>query len=101
MTQVLANHGVVFESNNPITHLMTDVKSGDIQKEILNEKILSAIVEIKTNIDEVSKILEIVHNVNETIDTVTAVGVSTRCDEKGDDNVLAPMLEDLGFASTA
>ena len=100
MTQVLANHGVVFESNNPITHLMTDAKSGDIQKEILNEKILSAIVEIKTTIDEVSKILEIVHNVNDTIDTVTAVGVSTRCDEKGDDNVLAPMLEDLGYSFT-
>ena len=57
-------------------------------------------MEIKTTIDEVAEILDIVRNVNEKIDTVTAVGVSTRCDEKGEDNVLATALNELGYSYT-
>jgi len=98
MTRTLANHdGVIFEKNNPITHLMTDVKTGDLRTDILEEKILSAIVEIKTDIDKVQEILAIVHKVNDKIDTVTAVGISTRCDEGGEEQILAPILDDLGY----
>ena len=97
MTRALANYGVTFEPNNPITHLMTSVESGDIRTDILDEKILSAIVEIKTKIEEVEDVLEIVHNINQEIDTVTAIGISTRCDENGEDTLLAPLLEELGY----
>jgi hypothetical protein len=31
------------------------------------------------------------------IDTVVALGVGARCDEKGEDNVVAPILEKLGY----
>lgn len=97
MTRTLATEpGVTFEKNNPITHLMTDTRTGDLRPEILNEKILSAIVEIKTSIQEVERVLSIVERVGETIDTVTAVGISTRCVD-GEDNVLAPLLDDLGY----
>jgi hypothetical protein len=98
MTRTLATNGVSFEKKNPITHLMTDVATGDLREDILNEKILSAIVEIKTSIDEVEKVLNIVQEVNHQIDTVIAIGISTRCDEKGEDNILAPLLNDLGYA---
>jgi len=97
MTQTLAKRNITFEANNPITHLMTDVKTGDLREDILGEKILSAIVEIKTKLDRVEDVLRIVEEVNHRIDTVTAVGISTRCDEEGEDNLLAPLLEDLGF----
>jgi hypothetical protein len=97
MTATLARHGVTFEKNNPITHLMTDVKTGELRSDILQEKILSAIVEIKTDIEKVPEILELVHKVNDHIDTVTAVGISTRCDEEGEENILAPVLDDLGY----
>ncbi len=97
MTRALAKKGVTFEKNNPVTHLMTDKKTGDLREDILNEKILSAIVEIKTTIDEVDDVLHLVHNVNDRIDTVTAVGISTRCEADGEDNILAPRLEDLGY----
>jgi hypothetical protein len=75
---------------------MSDTKSGDIRTDILDEKILSAIVEIKTDIDRVENILRTVEEVNREIDTVIAVGISTRCDGEGEDRVLAPLLEDLG-----
>lgn len=97
MTKTLAASGVTFESNNPITHLMTDVTTGAIRPDILQEKILSAIVEIKTNMDEVEKVLRIVEEVNKRIDTVTAVGISTRCDSDGEDKILAPRLEEMGI----
>jgi ferredoxin len=96
MTHTLAKEGVTFESNNPITHLMTDKTRGDLRGDILNEKILSAIVEIKTTIAQVERVLEIVEKVTERIDTVTAVGISTRCDD-GEDNSLSPLLDKLGY----
>lgn len=96
MTRTLAKAGVTFENNNPITHLMINTQTGDLRTDILNEKILSAIVEIKTNIDKVERILDIVEDVNERIDTVIAVGISTRC-EDGEDRTLAPLLDSLGY----
>ena len=97
MTHALAKQGFTFEKKNPITHLMTDVKTGDLRADILNEKILSAIVEIKTHIEEVEAVLKTVHEVNRRIDTVTAIGISTRCSEDGEDKILAPLLEKLGY----
>ncbi len=97
MTRTLAREpGVSFEKNNPVTHLMTDTGTGDLRQEILNEKILSAIVEIKTSVHEVERVLSIVERVGETIDTVTAVGISTRCVD-GEDYILGPLLDDLGY----
>lgn len=96
MTRKLADKGVTFEKNNPITHLMTNTDTGELRADILNEKILSAIVEIKTTINEVEDVLETVYAINQQIDTVIAIGISTRCDEDGEDNILAPLLEDIG-----
>jgi len=98
MTMALARLGVKFEAKNPITHLMTDQSAGTLKQDLLNEKILSAIVEIKTTIDMVQPVLDTVHDVAKRIDTVIAIGVSTRCDEQGEDRTLAPLLLDLGYS---
>jgi len=98
VTRALGKLGVSFEAKNPITHLMTDKTTGDLREDIVDEKILSAIVEIKTTIDQVDPVLDAVRRVNKEIDTVTAVGISTRCDENGEDKLLAPKLDDLGYS---
>ena len=98
MTMALAEQGVVFEAKNPITHLMTDTDKGTLQEDLKNEKILSAIVETKTTIDDVPKVLDTVFDVAKRIDTVVAVGVSARCNDDGKDDVLAPLLVELGYA---
>ncbi len=98
MTRELAGLGVAFEAKNPISHLMTDKSTGDLRTDILNEKILSGIVEIKTTAHEVPAVLDAVQRVSKRIDTVMAVGISTRCDERGEDGVLAPLLEELGYS---
>jgi hypothetical protein len=55
-------------------------------------------VEIKTPLSLVEQVLDTVQAVSKQIDTVVAVGVSTRCDEKGEDAMLAPLLRELGYS---
>src|SRR5512140_969418 len=57
MTTALAAIPVTFEAMNPVTTLMTDVATGTLRPDILAEKILSAIVEIKVPIDRVPVVL--------------------------------------------
>lgn len=97
MTVALAKLGITFEPKNPITHLMTDVSTGRLRADLLDEKILSAIVELKTSQDELPRVLHTVNEVSRRIHTVVAVGVSTRCDADGNDVVLAPSLLGLDY----
>ena len=97
MCTALAEHGVSFEKKNPITSLMSDVSKGQLREDVLNEKVLSAIVEIKTTIDRTEEIVRLVHDVEKKLDTVVALGVGTRCDTDGEDRVVGPILERLGY----
>jgi hypothetical protein len=97
MTRTLAAAGVSFEKKNPVTSLMSDISTGAIREDILNEKILSAIVEIKVTVDRTEEIIRLVREVEREIDTVVALGVGTRCDEHGEEHVIAPILERLGY----
>ena len=54
-------------------------------------------MEINSSISNVEQVLKTVIDVNELIDTVTAVGISTRCDNEGEDSILAPLLEEIGL----
>jgi hypothetical protein len=97
MTQALAKAKVPFEKKNPLTLLMSDTATGTLREDILDEKILSAIVEIKVEISRTEEIVQLVHEVEKKIDTVVALGVGTRCDENGEENIVAPILERLGY----
>jgi ferredoxin len=97
MCTALAEHGVSFEKKNPITSLMSDVSKGQLREDVLGEKVLSAIVEIKTTIDRTEEIVRLVHDVEKGLDTVVALGVGTRCDADGEDRVVGPILERLGY----
>jgi ferredoxin len=97
MTSALAKAGVAFEKKNPITSLMTDVATGTLREDILDEKILSAIVEIKVPVERTEEVILLVRAVEKEVDTVIALGVGTRCDESGEENVVAPILERLGY----
>lgn len=97
MTQALAKAKVPFEKKNPLTLLMSDTATGTLREDILDEKILSAIVEIKVDISRTEEIVQLVHEVEREIDTVVALGVGTRCDENGEEKIVAPILERLGY----
>jgi ferredoxin len=97
MTKALAGLGLEFEKNNPVTSLMRDTRRGLIRDDILDEKVLSAIVEVKAGLDLVPAILKTVKVVSARLETVVAVGVSTRCDDGGEDAQLRTTLEREGY----
>jgi ferredoxin len=97
MCWALAEAGVAFEKKNPITSLMSDVATGTLREDIMKEKVLSAIVEIKVPVARTEEIIRLVWTVEKQIDTIVAIGVGTRCDERGEDNVVGPILEKLGY----
>ena len=97
MTRALTAVGVSFEKNNPVTTLMSDPDTGSIREDILNEKVLSAIVEVKVEAGRTQEIIELVHAVQKQMNTVVAIGVGARCDEDGGETDIAGRLEHLGY----
>jgi ferredoxin len=97
MTVALAKANVPFEKKNPLTLLMSDVATGTLKADVLDEKVLSAIVEIKVPVDRTEEIIRLVHEVEKDIDSVVALGVGTRCAENGEETVVAPILERMGY----
>lgn len=97
MCRALASAGVGFEQKNPVTSLMSDVAAGTIRHDILGEKVLSAIVEIKVPVSRAEEIIRLVWDVEKRLDTVVSIGAGVRCDEHGADSVVAPILERLGY----
>jgi ferredoxin len=97
MCWALADANVSFEKKNPVTSLMSDVKTGTLREDILNEKVMSAIVEIKVPVERAEEVIRLVWDVEKRIDTVVALGVGTRCGPAGEDDVVAPILERLGY----
>lgn len=94
---MLAEAGVHFEKKNPITSLMTDVQTGTLREDILGEKVMSAIVEIKVPVERTEEVIRLVWAIEKKVSTVVTLGVGTRCDETGDEKVVAPILERLGY----
>jgi len=97
MTQALAKAGIGFEAKNPITSLLSDPVAGTIREDVLNEKILSAIVEVKVPIARMDEIIRMVREVEKQVDTVIAIGVGARCDDEGQDEEVFSALERLGY----
>jgi hypothetical protein len=96
--QALAEASIAFERKNPITSLMSDVSTGTLRADILNEKVLSAIVEINVPVERTEEVIRLVRDLEKQIDTVVALGVGTRCDPDGEERVVAPILERLGYS---
>jgi hypothetical protein len=58
---------------------------------------MSAIVEIKVPVARTEEIIHVVWEVEKKLDTVVAIGVATRCGEHGEEIVVAPILERMGY----
>jgi len=94
--RVLAKTSVEFQPENPVTVLMSNTETGELREDVLNEKVLSCILEFKTDIEKMPGILKVIeHEVNQ-LDTVVSLGIAIRCDSKGQDTVRSK-LEELGF----
>ena len=68
-----------FEPYNPVTQLMQDPKTGKMKEDILDEKVLSAIIEVKTRLEKIPDYLRTLKAVQKETDAVFSVGVASRC----------------------
>lgn len=72
-----------FEEFNPVTQLMENPKTGKIKPEVLDEKVLSAIIEIRTSLEKIPEYLSKLESIQNEIDTVFSVGVASKCNPDG------------------
>ena len=83
VAMALAAAGPHFEQENPVTLLMEDTRTGRMRPDILDEKVLSAIIECKIELDKIPLLLTALEKVQHEIDTVISVGVASRCLDDG------------------
>ena len=91
----LAKHGVEFEAYNPLTVLM-DPETGRIKyREIMNERCMSAILEMNAKQEKVIEIIEALKEAAKEIDTVISVDIINKC--QGTTIPVVPILEEAGI----
>ena len=78
IAQAVAKLNVKFESINPTTSLMSDPGTGKLKDELLNEKVLSAILEFAIKPEQMPDLFDALKAVSSTIDAVFSLDVATR-----------------------
>lgn len=96
VTKVLRSMDVDIEEANPVYLLLADKKTGKMKPEVLQEKVLSAIVEFKIKEDQLEEVVTTLIPVLEQVDTVVSWGLATRFAEDGTLPVRVK-LKDLGL----
>ncbi len=78
ITRALARNGITeIEANNPIHSMINDPATGDLKSELLNEKVLSAIIEIQVKRDRLRDVLKTIKEVAREVDSVFTLDVYT------------------------
>lgn len=78
-----ARHGVTFEPKNPVTSLMIDKAGGLINPEVMNERVLSAIVEFEVPLKKAPALLADLRDVANEIETVFSLDAITLVEPDG------------------
>lgn len=78
IAQAVAKLKVDFEPINPTTSLMSDPGTGKLKDELLNEKVLSAILEFAIKPEQMPDLFDALKAVSSTIDAVFSLDVATR-----------------------
>lgn len=92
----LIGKGLQFEQNNPLTYLM-DKTTGKFPAEIENERILSAILEVKCREDDFAEIIPGLKNVFDSLDAVIALGL-VMCNHQEKNRLVKLYIEKLDCA---
>ena len=78
IAMAMAKLGVEFEPCNPTTSLMSDVKTGKFKDDVLNEKVLSAIIEFSVPVAKLDQVISGLKHVSQKIETVFSLCVASR-----------------------
>lgn len=97
VTMACARHGVTFEPKNPVTSLIADKGTGQINPEVLNERALSAIIEFEVPLKKLPALLETLRRVAKEVDTVFSLNAIGLVGPDGS-NPVYDTLVDLGVS---
>lgn len=87
LTKAISKYEIEYEKNNPLTPYVIDKSTGEIEPDILNEKVLSVIIEFGCNVDDLEDILAALKEVQYDVDTVFSVAVISKVDENNKSSV--------------
>ena len=78
ITRALAQSGIhEIEPNNPIHSMILNQETGDLKPELLNERVLSAIIEMQVQKERLPEILRTIKKVIPQLDSVITLDVCT------------------------
>jgi NAD-dependent dihydropyrimidine dehydrogenase PreA subunit len=83
ITRVMAALGAHFPAKSPTTKLMLDPATGAIREDVLNERVICAIVESKITPDKLPEMLAALSKVAKEIDTVFSIDIVTVAENDG------------------
>ena len=83
VAQSVSTLGVAYEIENPTTSLMSDPGAGTFKEEVLQEKVLSAILEFTLELDKLPELFRMLKKVSKEIDTVFSLDIATRLKPDG------------------
>ena len=83
VAQVMTKARVKFTHNNPITHLITDHATGKLNPDIIDEKVLTAMVECLVPVQNISAVIKELKEVAQQIDTVFSLDIIARLNTDG------------------
>lgn len=75
--------GIEFEKDNPTFHLFDDVKIGKMREDVLNERVLSAILEFRMPAEKAPEVLRALQKIASEIDTVMSIDIGARLEPDG------------------
>jgi len=91
---------VKFEERNPCTFFMSDKKTGKFRKDIINERVLSIIVEFKVPCNKIPEVINLLKVLEKKVNTVFSVSIITRAD-KNENLANIDILKKLGYQPLA
>jgi len=81
ISQAIASLDIEYEKYNPVTNLMVNTKTGKFKNEVLDERVLSAIIEFKIPNEKLAELLRILKNIEKEIDTVFSLSLICRVEK--------------------
>jgi len=83
VTKKFAFRGYGLAPHNPVLALMDDPETGSLKPDILQEKVMSCIVEFCLPDNAADELMSIIHELSGEVETVFSVCVALRADETG------------------
>jgi hypothetical protein len=79
--RALAEIGITFDPHNPVTYMMEDTKRGSLKPEVIDEHVVSAVVEFKCPLQNCAEVAKKLAEIGSQVETVFSVGVISRVEE--------------------